>query len=1338
MYSLIAFATQWGSKYGGINSFNTDFLTAFGQHYHPQVQTVCLVTSMTEQEVKEAKAVNVTLVALPFKPDDKHFTDKHAKSALAELKEQAIIFDPTRTVWLGHDRISGAAALEAAKSTGGRSALIHHMSYDAYESFAEDSKSADTKKREQRRLFKQAAIHLAVGPLLKAALVQLTDINADQIHQIIPGLAEITPRVNLPTRFDVFFSGRLSDDAAKIKQGHLGVAAFSTAIADAHRNNGPHSLLHPKMLLRGVNFESAPNYAPALSPEQLEQDLQKFAEGYAHARINLQALPYTQDREELFDDLKDASVALMPSWHEGFGLVAWEAIAAGVPLIVSKNSGVYELLKAECKRTVGGYVEAVNIRGKTEAPYFHDDDLAEIAKAIKTIADNFDDARNSAAELRAKLSHYTWQACVSNVAQHFGWDLPNSPSTPPSPNPNTTPANHKPASPLRMPSKRWQANSGMPESQLLRADEALVPFDTAQQPSLDLLNAWLDNPQWPTAVRLVTGAGGLGKTRLALELCRQRQAAGWCCGFLDKDHAAKDMALFWNELRQQQQAVLVVLDYAETRQAVLLALVKALLQNPSPHPVRLLLLARGGGEWWDNLPGKDADCETLLASYATSGPYQLSALYLDASSRHPAYQQALQAYAEALGRPATQYIPDLTGEHFAKPLYLQMAALLALFNEYPQTAEGLTRALLNHERRYWAQALADKDLPNPENLAQQLLALATLAGGFAAPNQAHNYWGAVSDYPLQPLEVAVLFNALTPLYPGSGNQRLPAMQPDLLGEALVAQTLLQTQGGRLLDAVLREDALQYSALTVLARLSGHRPDVEVVLVAGLTRNFNKCCQNILVVALETPGKLTALACTAFRGLTEAWQSQAAGKFNLEKESVELGYLYYEVALSEKNKAYKKLAKKPKNIVGAKQDYATNLRDLSIALSRIGKDAEAVGFAEEGLLVLQSLVKNNVNDDFQATYALILINYSNRLNAVGRNEKAFGFAQQAVAIYKRLANKIPDRFDPNYAVSLNNYANCLRDVGRYAEALGFAQQALIIRERLAEKNPDRFEPDYADSLSNYAVALVEASQYAEAQGFVQQALAIRKRLAEKNPDGFESNYTVSLNNYANHLSEAGQYTEAQGFAQQALAICERLAEKNPDRFEPNYADSLHNYAIRLSEAGQYAEAQGFAQQAAAIDERLAVKTPARYEFDAYNSYCNVRFLHWLAEVQPVNDGWAEPLPTLPSAIAAHQQALLKFYAAVVQACLAVSPKHHSEGFQHALAVWQALAPAQQNPILGYYLCAWGWLNHHEPTALTESAGAEVWRRFCQQRQGRLPHWLHTVAERLNFTWPDDAA
>ncbi|POZ53014.1 tetratricopeptide repeat-containing protein [Methylovulum psychrotolerans] len=535
-------------------------------------------------------------------------------------------------------------------------------------------------------------------------------------------------------------------------------------------------------------------------------------------------------------------------------------------------------------------------------------------------------------------------------------------------------------------------------------------------------------------------------------------------------------------------------------------------------------------------------------------------------------------------------------------------------------------------------------------------------------------------------------------------------------------------------------SLQSPALTVIARLSIHHTDFNDILVAGLRRNFRKCCQNIVAVALETPSELAALACAAFRDLVWEDQSYAAREMgaDLKYESVELGHLAYEIFLFRKNKAYKKLAKKPKDIVGAKQDYAQSLTNLSVALSRIGRNVEAVGCAKEALEVLQPLVKNNIDDTFQAIYASVLGNYSTRLNAVGRNEEALSFVQQAVAIHKRLADKDSGRFEPGYATSLNNYANRLSDTGQSAEALGFAQQAVTIYKQLADKDPGSFEPGYATSLSNYANSLGEIGQYAEAQDFAQQAVAIRKRLAEKNPDRFEPDYADSLNNYANSLGEIGQYAEAQSVAQQALAIHKRLVEKNPDRFEPDYAMSLNNYAIRLSEAGQYAEAQGSAQQAAAIYERLAVKTPARYEFDAYNSYFNVRFLHWLEEIQPVNGGWAEPLPPLPSEIAAHQQAELRFYAAVLQACLAVSPKQRREGVQQALTVWQALAPAQQNPALEYYLCAWGWLNHHEPTALTEPAGAELWRRFYQQRQGRLPHWLHTVAERLNFTWPDEAA
>jgi hypothetical protein len=269
--------------------------------------------------------------------------------------------------------------------------------------------------------------------------------------------------------------------------------------------------------------------------------LKDFAEEYADRVINLHALPYTQDREQLYDELRAASVVLMPSWHEGFGLVAWEAIAAGVPLILSQQSGVYRLLDSEFPGAGPGCIHAIDVRGAMSHPFF-----------------------------------------------------------------------------------------------------------------------------------------------------------------------------------------------------VLLALVKRMLQSPPDRgqTVRVLLLARDAAEWWDRLPSKDSHCEPFLNGYAASGPVRLPVLHEAVADRNSAYQRALHAFAEKLGVSAPKVVPDLEAEHFGRPLYLQMAALLALHGERPTTAEGLTKALLNHEVRYWRGLLTSFGWAEPERLAAQLLALATLAGGFATPREA--------------------------------------------------------------------------------------------------------------------------------------------------------------------------------------------------------------------------------------------------------------------------------------------------------------------------------------------------------------------------------------------------------------------------------------------------------------------------------------------------------------------------------------------------------------------------------------------------------------------------
>jgi glycosyltransferase involved in cell wall biosynthesis len=1156
MYTLITFATQWGSKHGGVNSFNADFLTAFGFAYNLGAQIVCIVSSNTPEESEAASKANVRLVSLPYSPQDKTFGKAHAQAGIDELKRRSISFDPDKTVWLGHDRITGEAAIAAAEIDGGRSAVIHHMSYDHYESYAEDSQSAQRKTEVQTALLQKADIILAVGPLLRDAARDRIG-GSKFVHMLIPGLAEIDPQ-NAPHTFVAFLSGRLSDDAARIKQGQLGIAAFATAQRDARNEGRPDALRkQPKLLLRGVDFEGRLEDASLSAQPDPENELKQFAEKYAQAVVNLHTLPYTEDRQQLYSELSRASVALMPSWHEGFGLVAWEAIAAGVPLILSEQSGVYRLLDEEYAGAGTGSVYSLDILGAESYPFFREEDLQSTVAALKKIADNPGKARKQASILRNMLGDRTWAACAEQVVKAFDWNLEKGsiPSSKPRthspmpgpPAPVTTPTDAE-QGPLQMPAKQWRAGAGMADSQLLRAEEALLEFDPARQPDVESLNTWLDDPRWPQAVRLITGAGGQGKTRLALEICQQRLMSGWYAGFLDSDLEANRMTAIWQALRHLNQPLLIVIDYAETRQIAFLALLKASLQTPLKQPVRMLLLARDAGEWWDNLPSRDSQCEALLSGYATTGPFRLPPLYTAEPDRRAAYNKALDAFAQALGGSAPAIVPDLFGEHFERPLYVQMAALLALYGERPTTAQGLTKALLNHERRYWLGLLAQFNWLEPERRAEQLLALTTLAGGFATPNAAEPYWNKAKGNVLSPADFKSLFRALATLYPGA--QGLQALRPDLLGEALVAQALLRPGADTLLDSVLINTATQpirRNALTVLARLSTHRTDLEETLVDAISRHFRHCCLDIVAVSSETTSRLPTLAESAFARMSSVDKSQVAGILapQFAEESVQLAELSCLVSAYLAEKSREKLENKPRNLERM-ADYASALVSYSIALFRTGRSQEALSRALETIELFHRL---NLRDQkrFEPDYATSLSNYAHYLRDVGQNKEALDYGHQALEIRRRLAEKNPDRFEPDYATSLNNYANHLRDVGQNKEALLHAQQALEIHKRPVQKNPDRYEPDYATSLDNYANYWSDVGQSKEALDYGHQALEIRRRLAEKNPDRFEPDYATSLSNYAGRLSNVGQNEEALSYAAQALEIHRRLVEKNSRRF-----------------------------------------------------------------------------------------------------------------------------------------------------------------------------------------------
>jgi glycosyltransferase involved in cell wall biosynthesis/tetratricopeptide (TPR) repeat protein len=1341
MYTLVAFATQWGSKHGGINSFSADLLSAFGVAYHVSAQVFCIVATATSEQIEQAAKTHVQVISLPYPTEVTSFESSHGAAGVNCLRQMNISFDPEKTVWLGHDRTTGEAAIAAAKTAGGRSAVIHHMSYDHYESYAEDSASAQQKAEVQSSILRKADLVLAVGPLLRDAAEDRLG-GSKSVHMLIPGLAEIDAQ-DAPNTFVAFLSGRLSRDAARIKQGQLGIAAFATAHREARDETRPESLRkRPKLLLRGVDFDNRIIDPSFDFTSNLETELKQFAQTYAKAVINLHALPFTEDRTQLYSELSRSSVALMPSWHEGFGLVAWEAIAAGVPLILTTSSGVFRLLDEVYAGAATGCVYSIELDGSIDEPFFSTNDLTSTVKALKAVADNPGKARMQAGELRSMLlEKYSWAGCSEELVNILEWQIPKGSMPSDSAGHRFEPEGLKAPDfaaadedgPLRLPVAQWRAGRGIAHSQLLRAEEGLLDFDSARDPDVEKLNAWLDDSEYPLAVRLIIGPGGQGKTRLALELCRRRRTMGWKAGLLESSLEPSAIPAAWLTLLEYQQPLFIVIDYAETRQPTLLALLNSALRKPSESPIRVLLLARDGGEWWENLPSKDPHCEALLIGYATTGPLQLPPLYPTSNDRRVAYHRALSAFAKNLEVTVPAIEPDLSGEHFERPLFVQIAALLALYGEQPTTAQGLTRTLLNHERRYWRGILARFDWPEPDRRAEQLLALTTLSGGFVTPKVAEPYWLTAKGNVITTPEFNSLFRELAALYPGT--QGLQALRPDLLGEALVAQALLRTDGMSLLDAVLTSSAthlIRRNALTLVARISTQRLELQEIFVEVIARHFAHCCADIIAVSKETTSNLPALAEFAFARLTSAVKNQAAGLLAplLSEESVQLGRLSCVVAEHRAEKSREKAREK-----GGKQsrvaDYARALLVHAIHLNRIGLYSKACEKDREALELFRRFPAADIHR-IESDYAALLTNFSYHLSQIGKYQEALPLAAESVEIYQRIAKKNLNLFEPELAAALGNYSSRLDDADLNDDAREQALKGLEIYKRLSQKSPERFQPQVAVSLSNYANRLSDAGLNVEALAHARQALEIHERLMETNPDRFEPHLARSLNNYGSLLAETGAYDDALELVRKSMEIRQRLVQKNPDRFEPDLVVSLSNYAHRLSEVGQIEYALEQARQALETGQRWAQKIQTRFDDDVLSNMCYVSFLAWAKGNK--NEDSLQDVDQILALVPSSVRPLMRLFVEFVEGCWATETALREHAFQRVLIQWMELSSKNKARARPYWLCAVAWCAEFWTTDVVGVDWESEWRQFEKQRAGRIPKWMQLVAKRLEFEWP----
>jgi hypothetical protein len=275
---------------------------------------------------------------------------------------------------------------------------------------------------------------------------------------------------------------------------------------------------------------------------------------------------------------------------------------------------------------------------------------------------------------------------------------------------------------------------------------------------------------------LWTGSAGTGKSRLAVELCRQALAAGWDAGFLREPGQQRLGDL------QALVPTLVVVDYAAQRAAWLGEATVRLARRGHGAPVRVLVLERAaGGPWWDKFRrwGRAEDSH-LIDACAYALPRELGGLPEDQA------RTLIRAVAARAGvAPSSTVVEHIADrarsiDPQGRPLFAVIAALGWI--DGGDAGGGRDAALRRLASRLDAQTAERLVGPLPPGRARNLRTLATALGGVTAAQYERLLDG-------QRPRAALLPGLYDDYRDASFDELAEGVHPDILGELYVLDRL---------------------------------------------------------------------------------------------------------------------------------------------------------------------------------------------------------------------------------------------------------------------------------------------------------------------------------------------------------------------------------------------------------------------------------------------------------------------------------------------------------------------------------------------------------------------
>jgi len=254
---------------------------------------------------------------------------------------------------------------------------------------------AEAREQIEQGLSKDASLVVAVGPRLAREHGNLLDglPSPPPLYCFIPGFTA-GKRRSPPNGIQCLVLGRAEDLELK------GLDIAARALGELAKRDGKLES-SPILVVRG---------APTGTGTALQHQLKQLA---GNPSLDVRVKEYTAEAESIEQDLRRASVVLMPSRSEGFGLVALEALECGTPILASDNSGFAEWLKTklETHRQADFIIKVTRDLATDTSAWVH-----ELERVLRNREAAFDCTQKLSAQLASECS---WQEAAEALLQRL-------------------------------------------------------------------------------------------------------------------------------------------------------------------------------------------------------------------------------------------------------------------------------------------------------------------------------------------------------------------------------------------------------------------------------------------------------------------------------------------------------------------------------------------------------------------------------------------------------------------------------------------------------------------------------------------------------------------------------------------------------------------------------------------------------------------------------------------------------------------------------------------------------------------------------------------------------